>query len=73
MRKTKQQQQKQHNGFGCSYVQPVKRFLQRQLFSAIFSPIKPLFSAPAHPAKEKIVVIVFMIREEMGEQDIEII
>lgn len=73
MRKRKQTKKTQHNGFGSSYVQPVKRFLQRQLFSAIFSPIKPLFSTPAHSAKEKIVVIVFMIREEMGEQDIEII
>lgn len=70
MRKRKQTKKTQHNGF---YVQPVKRFLQRQLFSAIFSPIKPLFSTPAHSAKEKIIVIVFMIREEMGEQDIEII
>lgn len=64
---------RKNNGFGCSNVQPVKRFLQRQLFSVIFSPIKPLFSTPVHSAKEKIVVIIFMILEEMGEQNIEII
>lgn len=50
-----------------------KKISAKAVIFSDFLPIKPLFSAPAHLAKEKITVIVFMIQEEMGEQDIEII
>lgn len=50
---------------------PAKTVCKDSPFQWFFPPIKPHFSTPAHPAKERIVVNLFMIQEQIEEQNIE--